>query len=329
VLTPIFDPGFSKNSFGYRPGRSARQAVTAAREYVTEGYEWVVDVDLERFFDRVQHDVVMARVARKVGDRRLLRLIRRYLEAGIMVEGVKQPSVEGTPQGSPLSPLLSNIMLDDLDRELERRGHRFVRYADDVRVHVRSERAGERTLAGLTEFIEKRLRLKVNRKKSTVRRAAQATVLGFGFFVRKDGKVGIRVDPKALERMRQRVRTLTGRSWRISMEERIRRLNVFITAWCAYFSLAETPWEFRAIDGWLRRRLRQVRWKEWKVPKARRRNLLKLGLPPREAREWAGSGAGYWRAARTFLARALPSSYWETLGLTTFSERWRQPRFTW
>ena len=212
VLTPIFDPGFSKNSFGYRPERSARQAVNAAREYVRDGYEWVVDVDLERFFDRVQHDAVMARVARRVGDRRLLRLIRRYLEAGVMVEGVKQPSAEGTPQGSPLSPLLSNIMLDDLDRELERRGHRFVRYADDVRVHVRSERAGERTLAGLTEFIEKRLRLKVNPKKSTVRRAAQATVLGFGFLYGKDGKVGIRVDPKALERMRQRVRKLTGRS---------------------------------------------------------------------------------------------------------------------
>jgi RNA-directed DNA polymerase len=329
VLTPIFDPGFSKSSFGYRPGRSARQAVNAAREYVTEGYEWVVDIDLERFFDRVQHDVVMARVARRVGDRRLLRLIRRYLETGVMVEGVKQPSAEGTPQGSPLSPLLSNIMLDDLDRELERRGHRFVRYADDVRVHVRSERAGERTLTGLTEFIEKRLKLKVNRKKSTVRRAAQATVLGFGFFYGKHGEVGIRVDPRALERMRRRLRELTGRSWRISMEERIRRLNVFITSWCAYFGLAETPVVFRGVDGWLRRRLRQVRWKEWKQAKTRRRNLLKLGVPPREAREWSGSGKGYWRVAGSFLNRALPNSYWAALGLKAFSEHWRQPRFTW
>jgi RNA-directed DNA polymerase len=329
VLTPIFDPGFSKSSFGYRPGRSARQAVNAAREYVTEGYEWVVDIDLERFFDRVQHDVVMARVARRVGDRRLLRLIRRYLEAGVMVDGVKQPSAEGTPQGSPLSPLLSNIMLDDLDRELERRGHRFVRYADDVRVHVRSERAGERTLSGLTEFIEKRLKLKVNRKKSTVRRAAQATVLGFGFFYGNEGKVGIRVDPKALKRMRQRLRELTGRSWRISMEERIRRLNVFTTSWCAYFGLAETPEVFRSVDGWLRRRLRQVRWKEWKQPKTRRRNLLKLGVPQREAREWSGSGKGYWRVAGSFLNRALPNSYWATLGLKGLSDHWRQPRFTW
>ena len=330
VLTPIFDPGFSKNSFGYRPGRSARQAVNAAREYVTDGYRWVVDVDLERFFDRVQHDAVMARVARRVGDRRLLRLIRRYLEAGVMVEGVKQPSAEGTPQGSPLSPLLSNIMLDDLDRELERRGHRFVRYADDVRVHVRSERAGERTLAGLTEFIEKRLRLKVNRKKSTVRRASHATVLGFGFFYRRGGKVGIRVDGKALDRMRRRLRELTARSWRISMEDRIRLVNKFIQAWCAYFRLAETPSVFQDVDGWLRRRLRQVRWKEWKRPRTRRRNLQKLGIPAREAREWANSGAGYWRMAGSApLARALPNSHWEALGLTTFSERWRQPRFVW
>lgn len=328
VLTPIFDPGFSKHSFGYRPGRSARQAVNAAREYVTDGYKWVVDVDLERFFDRVQHDVVMARVARKVGDRRLLRLIRRYLEAGVMVEGVKQPSAEGTPQGSPLSPLLSNIMLDDLDRELERRGHRFVRYADDVRVHVRSERAGERTLTGLTEFIEKRLRLKVNRKKSTVRRAAQATVLGFGFFYR-GGKVGIRVDPRALQRMRQKVRRLTGRSWRISMEERIRLVNGYLTSWSAYFALAETPSVFEDVDRWLRRRLRQVRWKEWKRPKARRHNLLKLGIPPRKAREWAGSGKGYWRVAGSFLHNALPNSYWATMGLIALSDRWRQLRFAW
>jgi RNA-directed DNA polymerase len=330
VLTPIFDPGFSKRSFGYRPGRSARQAVNAAREYVTDGYRWVVDVDLERFFDRVQHDVVMARVARRVGDRRLLRLIRRYLEAGVMVEGVKQPSAEGTPQGSPLSPLLSNIMLDDLDRELERRGHRFVRYADDVRVHVRSERAGKRTLAGLTEFIEKRLKLRVNRKKSSVRQATQATVLGFGFCNRPGGKVGIRIDPKALQRMRWRLRRLTGRSWRISMEERIRLVNRYITAWCAYFGLAETPSVFEEVDRWLRRRLRQVRWKEWKHPRTRWRNLRKLGIPDRQARQWAGSESGYWRMAGSApLHRALPNSYWEALGLQTFSGHWRQLRFAW
>jgi hypothetical protein len=201
---------------------------------VEEGYQWVVDVDLERFFDRVQHEVLMARVARKVGDRRLLRFIRRYLEAGVMVSGVKQASAEGTPQGSPLSPLLANILLDDLDRELMRRGHRYVRYADDVRVHVKSERAGGRVLAGLTEFLQRRLKLRVNKAKSSVRHA-------------------------------------------------------FVTGWCAYFALAETPSTFEAADEWLRRRLRQVRWKEWKRPKARFRNLLALGIPRQKAYEWANS----------------------------------------
>lgn len=329
ALVPIFDPHFSEHSYGYRPGRSAQQAVKAARSYIGEGNEWVVDVDLERFFDRVQHDALMARVARRVADRRLLRLIRRYLEAGIMVEGVKQASAEGTPQGSPLSPLLSNIMLDDLDRELERRGHRFVRYADDLRLQVKSERAGERVLAGVIEFIEKRLKLRVNRKKSSVRRAAQATVLGFGFHRDRDGKVGIRVDPKALERMRGQIRRLTGRSYRIAMAERIERLNRYIGGWCGYFALAETPREFENLDKWLRRRLRQVRWKEWKRPKTRRHNLRVLGLPEREVREWGGSCKGYWRVAGTFLSRALPNQYWEDLGLRGFSPRWHRLRHAW
>jgi group II intron reverse transcriptase/maturase len=326
VLGPIFDPGFSKHSFGYRPGRSCQQAVETARGYVVEGYEWVVDVDLEQFFDRVQHDALMARVARKVADRRLLRLIRRYLEAGIMVGGIVQVRVEGTPQGSPLSPLLSNIMLDDLDRELERRGHRFVRYADDVRVHVQSERAGERVLAGVGEFIEKRVKLRVNKKKSSVRHAAQATLLSFGFSVDSAGRVGIRVDPKALERMRERIRELTGRSYRIAMAERIDRLNQYIGGWCGYFALAETPRVFEGLDGWLRRRLRQVRWKEWKQPQTRRHNLRVLGLPAREAHEWGGSRKGYWRVAGSFLSRALPNKYWADLGLTGFGPRWHRRR---
>ena len=231
ALTPVFDPGFSERSYGFRPNRSAQQAVQMARSYANEGLVWVVDVDLERFFDRVQHDALMARVARKVADKRLLRLIRRYVEAGVMVEGVKQASIEGTPQGSPLSPLLANIMLDDLDRELGRRGHRFVRYADDIRVHVKSERAGQRVLEGMTEFIEKRLKLKVNKAKSSVKHVVKAVVLGFGFY-RRQGGIGIRVAPKALERVRQRLRELTGRSWRISMPERIERLNRYVGGWC-------------------------------------------------------------------------------------------------
>ena len=322
ALTPVFDPGFSERSYGFRPGRSAQQAVQMARSYAGEGLIWVVDVDLERFFDRVQHDALMARVARKVADKRLLRLIRRYVEAGVMVEGVKQASTEGTPQGSPLSPLLANIMLDDLDRELERRGHRFVRYADDVRVHVKSERAGQRVLEGMTEFIEKRLKLKANKAKSSVKHVARAVVLGFGFY-RRQGGIGIRVAPKALERVRQRLRELTGRSWRISMPERIERLNRYIGGWCAYFAMAETASIFEGLDSWLRRRLRQVRWGEWKRPRTRRHNLITLGVTPRTARMSAGSSRGCWRMSGSpALAHALPNSYWQQLGLLGFSPNW-------
>jgi group II intron reverse transcriptase/maturase len=327
ALIPIWDPKFSEHSYGYRPGRSAQQAVKAAQGYVAEGLVEVVDVDLERFFDRVQHDVLMGRVARVIGDRRLLRLIRRYLEAGVMVSGVKQATEEGTPQGSPLSPLLSNIMLDDLDRELERRGHRFIRYADDLRIYVRSERAGERVLAGVTGFIEKRLKLKVNRKKSSVRHASQAVVLGFGYFFGRNGKVGIRVAEKARERLLHDVRELTGRNWRIAMPERIERLNKRLGGWAGYFARLVPLSDLEKIDGWLRRRLRQVRWKEWKRPRARVRNLRKLGIPEREAHEWGWSGAGSWRMAGSApLARALPNRYWDDQGLIGLAARWHRLR---
>ena len=327
TLTPVFDPHFSERSYGFRPGRSAQQAVQMARGYVVAGLDWVVDVDLERFFDRVQHDTLMARVARKVADKRLLRLIRRYVEAGVMVTGVKQASTEGTPQGSPLSPLLANIMLDDLDRELERRGHRFVRYADDIRIHVKSERAGQRVLDGLVEFIEKRLKLKVNKDKSSVKHAVKATVLGFGFYFRGKGIVGVRVARKALARMRKRLQALTGRSWRISMPERIERLNRYIRGWCSYFAMAETPSVFEDLDSWLRRRLRQVRWKEWKRRGTRRTNLLALGVTPRAARESAGSSKGCWRMSGSpALTRALPNAHWQQLGLLGFAQSWRRLR---
>ena len=328
ALTPIFDPAFSEQSYGFRPARSAHQAVRQATSYVAEGYEWAVAVDLEKFFDRVNHDKLMARVARRVHDRRLLRLIRRYLEAGIMVDGVKQGVEEGTPQGSPLSPLLANITLDDLDKELEQRGHRFVRYADDIRLHVRSERAGERVLAGIAEFIEKRLKLKVNRQKSSVKNANQATILGFGFH-RRDGEVRIRIAPKALERLHQQVRELTARTRSIAMEERIRLLNRYLTGWGSYFGLAETPSTFERIDSWLRHRLRQVRWTEWKRPTARQHNLIVLGISPNDARRWAGSGRGPWRMSNSPpLSRALNNRYWEALGLQSVSARWRRLRST-
>ena len=271
----------------------------------------------------------MARVARKVTNKRVLRLIRRYLEAGIMVEGVKVASAEGTPQGSPLSPLLANVMLDDLDRELHKRGHHFVRYADDLRVHVKTERAGQRVLEGITDFVERRLKLKVNRRKSSVKHAARATVLGFGF-LRRNGRVEIRIDPKALTRMRERIRRLTRRSGRIAMPVRIALLNRFISGWCAYFALADTPSLFEEADQWLRRRLRQIRWKEWKRYSARKRNLEALGIPPPKARKWAGSSKGYWRTAGSPpLQRALPNAYWADLGLRSFIPSYTRLRVTW
>ncbi len=324
VLTPIFDPVFSGSSFGFRPGRSAHQAVRVARRCVQDGLVWVVDIDLDRFFDRVQFDVLMARVARKVEDRKVLRLIRRYLEAGVMVDGVRQPTAEGTPQGSPLSPILSNVILDDLDRELWQRGHRFARYADDLRVFVRSERAAQRVFESVCGVIERRLKLKVNREKSSIRHAADATLLGFGFYF--DGsQVRIRVAPKAIKRLKGQLRVLTGRSWRVSMDFRIGKLNRFITGWMAYFWLADSEPVFRSLDGWLRRRLRQVRWKEWKSTAAKRHNLRIRGISESSARKWAGSSKGYWRVAGSkVLQVSLPNAYWNRLGLLTLSQTWQR-----
>ena len=321
MLTPIFDPMFSAHSYGFRPGRSAHDAVKAALGYIEAGSTWTVDLDLEKFFDRVQHDKLMARVARKVRDKRVLRLIGRYLRAGVMVNGVRMETEEGTPQGGPLSPLLANIMLDDMDRELTARGLRFCRYADDCNIYVRSERAGQRVMASVRRYVEGRLGLRVNEQKSTVDRPWNCKFLGFSFYRSKDG-TRIRVAPKALKRFRDKVRQITARSNGKSMEDRIGDLNSYTLGWLAYFALARTPSVYAELDGWIRRRLRMCLWKQWKRVGTRLRELRALRLPEWVARQFALSRKGYWRIARGPMNGALGVAYWRSQGLVSLTERY-------
>lgn len=328
VLSPIFDAGFVPVSYGFRPGKSAHQAISAARWAVSEGYKWVVEVDLDAFFDRVNHDMLMSRIARKVDDTRLLGLIRTYLEAGIMENGVRREVVEGTAQGSPLSPLLSNIFLDDYDQEFWSRGVRFVRYADDIRVFVKSRRAAERALLQATRVLEGRLRLQVNRGKSKIEPATRATLLGYGFYFVKGG-VRLRVAPEAWERMKARLKELTSRRRSIAMDYRIELLNRYVRGWMAYFRLADTPKRVKELDEWFRRRLRQIRWKEWKRIRTRIRMLTRFGIPAHQAYQWGNSSRGYWRVANSpILKRALPNTYWRLLGVLFLEDAWWRYRTT-
>jgi len=319
VLQRQWDPTFSNFSYGFRPGRSAHQAVAQAQRYIAEGYNWVIDLDLEKFFDRVNHDKLMAQIAKRVEDKRLLKLIRAFLNAGVMENGLISPSVEGTPQGGPLSPLLSNLVLDTLDRELERRGHRYVRYADDCNIYVRSERAGQRVMKSVTSFITGQLKLKVNENKSAVARPQERKFLGFSF---TDGpEVKRAIAPKALDRFKDRIREITRQAKGVSMDSTVEQLARYMVGWRGYFGFCETPQVLIYLTRWIRLRLRCAFWRQWKTPRRRRAALLKLGVRPQLAANTAGSGRGPWHLARSkALSVGLSNAYLRSLGLPSLFE---------
>jgi RNA-directed DNA polymerase len=324
VLSSIFDPFFSEHSYGFRPGRSAHQAVRQARAYVSSGRRWVVDMDLEKFFDNVNHDILMSRISRRVGDRRVLAVIRRYLQAGTMAEGVVSPRQEGTPQGGPLSPLLSNILLDDLDKELEGRGHAFCRYADDCNIYVQSRRAGERVLSSVTSYLKKRLKLTVNRVKSAVDRPWRRQFLGYAMTMHKQPR--LKVAPASVQRLKNKLRIEFRRG-------RGRNLGRFITedlkpllqGWINYFRLAEVKGIFEELDGWIRRKLRNILWRQWKKPRPRARKLMHRGLD--EVRAWRSATnkrGPWWNSGASHMNQAFPKSFFDRCGLVALLDELRR-----
>lgn len=318
-LQRIYDPTFSEHSYGFRPKRRAHDAVRKAKQYINEGYTWVVDIDLQKFFDKVNHDRLMRTLSCRIEDKRVLRLIRKYLQAGIMENGCVRPNETGTPQGSPLSPLLSNIVLDELDKELEKRDIRFVRYADDCQMYAKSKKAALRIRRKMSTFIEKDLKLKVNQKKSAVDRPWKRKFLGFSFVGSLKGKAKIRIHKTSIQRAKARIREITSRRKSIPMEYRIEKLNQFLTGWKNYFQLAETPSVWKNLLSWIRRRLRMIRWKEWKLPKTRVRQLRALGVSKQKAYEWGNTRKGYWRiACSPVLHHTLNDAYWRKMGLKSF-----------
>jgi len=323
VLQPIFDPTFSDGSFGFRPGRSAHGAIARAREHMAAGHRWVVDLDLEKFFDRVNHDVLMARVASRVKDKRVLLLIRRYLQAGMMEGGVVSPRTEGTPQGGPLSPLLSNVLLDELDRELERRGHRFVRYADDSNVYVRSRAAGERVMASLERFLRERLRLKVNRDKSAVARPWERKFLGYSVTVHREPK--LRVAPESVKRLKAKLRPILRRGRGRSLAGVAEDLGPVLRGWVAYYRMVEVKVNFEELDAWIRRKMRCIVWRQWKKPRTRLKELRRRGLDEARAATSAYNGHGpWWNAGASHMNQAVPASTLRRLGLVSLIDEHRR-----
>jgi len=329
-LSPKYEEQFSKQSYGFRPKRNAHQAVMQAKEYITSGKTYVIEMDLEKFFDKVNHDRLMSVLSEKISDKRVLQLIRSYLTSGIMEGGIVSQQQEGTPQGSPLSPLLSNIVLDGLDKELESRGHSYVRYADDCSIYVRSKKSAERVLSSITKYIEQRLKLKVNRDKTKISRPSKSVLLGFSFY-KTSKEWGIRISPKSIQRIMKKCKVITSRSNGKSIKEKINQLKPIVTGWVNYFVIAKAKKVMQEIDECIRTRLRMCRWKEWKRLKTRRRNLLELGINKQKAYEWSNSSKGYCRIAHSpILCRSLNNEYWSKQGYRGFflTYYWRTEKQT-
>lgn len=323
ILIPIFENIFSDNSYGFRPRRDAKQAILKSKEYIKQGYKWVVDIDLAKYFDTVNHDKLMALVAREIRDKRVLKLIRLFLQSGVMINGVVMETEEGCPQGSPISPLLGNIMLTELDKELERRGHKFCRYADDCNIYVKSRKAGERVMKSITKYLEDKLKLKVNKEKSAVDRPWRRKFLGFTFY-QWYGKIGIRVHEKSVAKFKAKVKELTKRSNGWSMDYRLLKLRQLIIGWINYFGIADMKQLAKTLDEWIRRRIRMCFWKQWKKIKTKHDNLKKLGATEKKAWEYANTRKSYWRISNSPILNAtLTNAYLEKIGYTSVYKRYK------
>lgn len=322
VLSPIYEKEFSDNSYGFRPGRDAHQAIRKCKEYIDAGHRWTVDIDLAKYFDTVNHDKLMRILSNTIKDGRVLSLIRKYLQSGVMINGVVIDTEEGMPQGGNISPLLSNIMLNELDKELSKRGLKFCRYADDCNIYVKSKKAAKRVMASITRFLEEELKLKVNTEKSTVDRPWKLKFLGFSFYLKK-GEARIRVHPKSVKKLKAKLKAVTGRSNAMSISERIIKLKQIINGWVNYFGISDMGKLAKELDEWLRRRIRMCYWKCWKRIKTRHDNLVRLGIDNRKAWEYANTRKGYWRISNSpILSKALTNEKLKKKGFPTITERY-------